>query len=513
MKLPAPLTALGILSLFILCSSHISLAEEGLKKVHEEANKKFRSDVGTFYQENDFTPVWYSGDHLTSCGQVAIDVLKNSAEEGLNPKEYLQGLEDGDSYHKELMLTDRFLQYIDHLRAGRVEPTHISKHIKIKSLPVHPVQLLKEALHSQGCEKLKNLAPEGPQYQSLKALLKVYRALAVGHPNLPKISTKKKLKEGDSDDDVIVVRKLLALYGDLPKEAGANESKKFDAALKGGIKKFQERHTLEPDGVLGEKTREILNWSLKKQINKIIINMERLRWLPDHLEERYIIVNVAGYEVKAMEGNKEAIVTPAIVGKPSTRTPLFFASVKSVIINPSWNVPPGIMARDKLPKLRRDPGYAHRAGFSVTDSSGHRVDPSTVDWATEGRYYRLHQGPGAKNALGRVKIDIDNPYIIYLHDTPEKHLFTKRSRALSNGCIRLQKPREIASWILKDTSNGNLDAIGRLIAKGRTQTIKMDDHIPVYFLYMTVWKDEGGIIHFSDDPYHMDEGLVEFLKL
>lgn len=482
-----------------------------------ESTKNLRDDVKDFYKEQT-APVWFNNGKLTSCGQTALDVLNHAEDEGFPALEYAEVIDMVDKVSKgqadwkeaELKLTNQLLQFIDHVRVGRLDPKHISKHIKMDSPHTIPVKFLQAALDGKTCPKLHEMAPSLPQYQKLKALLKQYRQLAQDHKEWPKIATKKTLKEGNRDPDVVQLRKILHIWGDLP---AASDSDKFDAELKKALHKFQMRHTLNADGVVGGKTRDTLNWGIDTYIHKIIANMERLRWLPDDLGKRSIIVNVGAYEAYAMEGEKAVLTTHIIVGKPSTKTPLFYAHLKTVIINPSWNVPPGIMAREKLPKLRRDPSYARRSGFTVTDSSGNRVNPESVNWSSEGSRYRLHQGPGSRNALGRIKFDIHNPYTIYLHDTPQKELFKKTSRVLSNGCIRLKRPLDLAQWVLKDTQKWPKEDIEKAIKRGSTKNVAPSDKMPVYFTYVTTWVDEDNIVHFGDDAYNMDSGVIKALEL
>lgn len=481
------------------------------------STQNLRADVHDFYKEQE-TPVWFNNGQLTPCGQVALDVLAHAEDEGLPLQEYADIIDMVDKATKgqtdwiiaEIHLTNQFMQFIDHVRVGLLDPKHISKHIKFRSPHTIPAKFLKWALEGKSCSRLRKMGPNLPQYQKLKALLKQYRQMAHDQKDWPKITTTKTLKQGDKGPHIVQLRKILSLWGDLPK---ASTSDKFDANLKKAVINFQKRHTLDANGVVGQKTRERLNWGIETYIIKVITNMERLRWLPCKLGKRSIIVNVAAYEAYAMDGKKVALSTPIIVGKTSTKTPLFYAHLHNVIVNPSWGVPPGIMRRDKIPKLSRDPSYARRAGFTVTDSSGHVVDPESVNWATEGLRYHLRQRPGGRNALGHIKFDIANPYTVYLHDTPDKHLFEKTIRTFSNGCIRLKRPLDLATWVLDGTKVWPKEAIESAIKRGSTKHIKPSDQMPVYVTYVTVWVDDKDIVHFSDDAYHMDAGIVKALEL
>lgn len=478
---------------------------------------KGSSDQNTisFYEKNGGQPVWFFQGNLTKCGRVVNEVLKNADEEGLNPDDYedaTQMAQKPENWAKvEILLTKRYLEFISHLRVGRVDPTRISQDIKLHSPKIHAVELLLDAVQDKpaDCAKLRYMAPSLPQYAHLKKILADYRKLAQKVKTMPKISGNKALKLGDVDPDVKVIRQILALHGEL-KDEGATSST-FDKELDAALRQFQKRYTLEADGAVGAKTKEALNQPISSLIRKVIYNMERLRWLPDDLGSKYIVVNVAGYQVEAYEKSNLKLVIPAIVGRPSRRTPLFYASLKNVVINPSWGVPYNILVHDKLPKIINDPDYVRRSGFTVRDGAGNVIDPDQADWENEGAYYHLRQSPGRHNALGRIKFNIENPYIIYLHGTPEEKLFQKTARAFSSGCIRLKTPIELATWVLENKEKWSVNTINQAINRGGTQTVKPQADIPVFFTYQTVWEGEDGLIYISDDPYRLDPKMEKVL--
>lgn len=483
-----------------------------------QTSKIASPDVLAFYGKMQNEPVWFFQGHLTKCGQTAVEVLHNADEEGLNPLDYQDVIQISASpenwIHAEILLTKRFLEFIDHLRVGRIDPMKISHDIKFHSPKTKPVDLLVEAIQNKGsaCLKLHHLAPDIPAYAHLKKILAGYRDLAEKSNPWPKLTSPKAFKRGDTDPEIKTLRKILFLQGDL-KDDNDPESEEFDATVDKALRQFQKRHTLEADGVTGGKTKEALNRPIAEMIQKVIVNMERLRWLPDDFGDKYLMVNVAGYQVQAFEKSDLKLTIPAIVGRPSRRTPLFYASLKNVIINPSWGVPYNILVHDKLPKIINDPDYVRRSGFTVTDEMGNAVDPDEADWENEGRNYRLRQSPGRHNALGRVKFNIENPYTIYLHGTPEEKLFTKTARAFSSGCVRLKSPVELAEWVLNNESKWSSEDIEAAINKGATQTVKPQEDLPVFFTYQTVWMGNDGLTHVSDDPYKMDAKMVKVLNV
>lgn len=473
-------------------------------------------DTIAFYDKMGKEPVWFFQGNLTKCGQIAIETLKNAALDGLNPHDYEDATKSGNHpanwINAEILLTKSFLDYIKHVRTGRVDPTRISHDIKFHSPKTHPIETLVDAIHDKTsqCQKLRNMGPDIPQYAQLKEILANYRTLAKENKDWPSINTSKPLKLGDTNPEVKPLREILMLYGDL--KDGDGSSPKFDKDVDAALRQFQTRHTLEADGVVGGKTKDALNEPIEDHIRKVIINMERLRWLPDELGDKHIIVNVAGYEVRAYDQADLKLTIPAIVGRPSRRTPLFYATLKNVIVNPSWGVPYNILVHDKIPKLINDPDYARRSGFTVTDDSGSIVNPDEADWENEGRHYHLRQSPGRHNALGRVKFNIENPYTIYLHGTPDEKLFQKTARPFSSGCVRLKAPIELAVWVLSDQDKWSSQNISAAISKGSTQTVKPDDAIGVFFTYQTVWMGDDGLVHISDDPYRMDPKMAKVMN-
>ena len=473
-------------------------------------------DVIAFYEKMDGKPIWFFQGALTKCGHIAVETLKNAAIEGLNPDDYEDAVLESQHLEKwveaEILLTERFLQFIDHVRVGRIDPKRISRDIKLHSPKTQPVDLLVDAIQDKPseCNKLRNMGPPLPQYKHLKKMLSDYREISKNTEEWPEITTSKALKQGDTQADVKILRQILLLHGDL--ENDDTTSTKFDEEVGDALRQFQKRHTIEPDGIMGKKTKDALNQPIDNIIRKIIINMERLRWLPDELGDKHIIVNVAGYQVQAFENSEPQLTIPAIVGRPSRRTPLFYAPLKNIVINPSWGVPYNILVHDKIPKIMNDPDYVRRSHFTITDDSGNVIDPYEADWENEGPRYRLRQSPGRHNALGQIKFNIENPYTIYLHGTPDGKLFQKTARAFSSGCIRLKTPVELAAWVLNNNEKWSSDQIQTSINKGSTQSVNPDTKIDVFFIYQTVWLGENGLTYISDDPYRMDPKMEKVLK-
>lgn len=485
-----------------------------------EASAHATPDVLCFYEKIKDEPVWFTQKGLTHYGEIAKDVLQNADLEGLNPVDYEDAAlipnSPEDWMEADILLTRRFLEFMTHLRTGRIDPMKISPDIKFHSPKSHAIDLLVDAVQDKqsGGNKLRLMAPNLPQYADLKGILADYRKHTENINREPKLITLKALKLGDIDPEVITLRQILIQHRDLSEEQ--EESEKFDAAVDKALRAFQKRYSLEPDGVVGNKTKEVLNYSLQDRIKQVIVNMERLRWLPNDLGDKHIVVNVAGYVLHGFEKSVATLIMPVIVGRPDRRTPLFYASLRNIVLNPSWGVPYSIYLHDKLPRIRKDPGYVQRANFTITDHKRKVIDPDAADWANEGKNYFLRQSPGSHNALGRIKFNIENPYTIYMHGTPDQHLFAKKARAFSSGCIRLKYPLKLAVWVLNNESIWPCSTLETIINKGETQTIKPAEYVPVYFTYQTIWvkeNEKGKRIFHSNDPYRLDAKMIKMLKV
>lgn len=352
---------------------------------------------------------------------------------------------------------------------------------------------------------------EHPQLLKLKDLLEDYRQRQEAMPAWPSLKAfTNPIKPLESHAEIPKIRKILLFWGDLKNEDESDpESLIYDQQLQDAVKRFQSRHCLESDGVIGGKTYTTLNLPIADRIAKINLNIDRWRHLTPTLTGKYVLVNIANYHLYAMHDDEVQLTIPVIVGKPTRKTPLFTAPLHNIVVNPGWGVPLSILLKDKIKKIRQDPGYLERGGYVLSDDEGHRVLSNHVDWdhilSHHHFPYHLRQNPGKKNALGAIKFNIPNPYAIYLHGTPDLNLFDKASRPLSSGCIRLKHPIDLAVWALQGTKYNTIEKIQHLIDYKKTQSVQLNMSIAVHFSYITVWVDDDTVT-FSDDPYKMDKG-------
>lgn len=360
-------------------------------------------------------------------------------------------------------------------------------------------------------------APPFFQYRELQKKLADYRALAArgGWPSIPAGNT---LKPGMEDQRVTIIRKRLAVTRELTPEN--MDSAVFDAALAEAVERFQKRHNLNPDGVVGNQTLATMNVPVAVRIKQIIINMERYRWLKRKMSDRLVAVNIAGFEAFAGNPGKFDLKMPVIVGKQYHKTPVFSDTIKYVVINPYWNLTTSIASNETLPRLKKDPHYLEKHHMRIFQGWGPdapELDATTIDWSKVSKKdmnrYRVRQDPGPDNALGTLKLVFPNKYNVYLHDTPAHGLFKQDRRAFSHGCIRMDRPAEMAAWVLGGEEKGwSLARVNEIVASRKRQVFVLDQPTPVYILYRTAFVNpEDNTLYFYEDIYGRDQLLAKAL--
>ncbi|MEJ2686552.1 MAG: L,D-transpeptidase family protein, partial [Gammaproteobacteria bacterium] len=273
---------------------------------------------------------------------------------------------------------------------------------------------------------------------------------------------------------------------------------------------------LNADGIVGPLTRAALNVPAAARVEQIRLNMERSRWLPRDLGNRYVMVNMAGFQLRVLDHGHVVLEMPVIVGKPYRSTPAFSSTLSYLVFNPGWTVPPTIALQDMLPRERRDPDYLNTEGievFSGWSKDARRLDPTEIDWSRYGKDhfpFRLYQPPGPTNPLGRVKFMFPNRFDVYMHDTPARELFNRSVRTFSSGCIRVAKPLELAAYLLSDAERTwTVKDVQAEIDTGQTRAMHLPQALPIYLVYWTAWADPDGVVHFRDDIYGRDRRMQE----
>jgi murein L,D-transpeptidase YcbB/YkuD len=311
---------------------------------------------------------------------------------------------------------------------------------------------------------------------------------------------------------VVQLRHRLQAGGELAKDASPDPAL-FDDALKQATQRFQRRHHLDTDGVVGKQTLAALNVSAEQRVGQIRVNLERARVLQD-IPETAVVVDIAGFEVSMFRDGKRLLRSRAQVGKPFRSTPTFRDSITYIEFNPTWTVPPTILKNDTLPAIKRDPGYLQSKNMQVLTREGKVVDPATVNWQLypqRGFPYILRQQPGPNNSLGRLKVMFPNEHMVYLHDTPSRDLFSRSERTFSSGCIRVEEIMELAELLLDDPA-WDQAAIASVIGEKKTRRVSLRESVPIYLVYWTVEVQDDGSVDFKRDPYQRDGALLKALE-
>ncbi len=319
----------------------------------------------------------------------------------------------------------------------------------------------------------------------------------------PMVQTSAKLELGVTDPSVQQLRQRLMVSGDLPRSAGVSSS--FDSYVEGAVKRFQARHGLPADGVIGEYTLKAINVDANTRLGQLQTNLVRLQSMSGDLGRRYVMVNIPAAYIEAVENGRVALRHTAIVGKIDRQSPILNSKIYEVILNPYWTAPRSIIQKDIMPLMRKDPTYLARNSIRLFDGSGGEVSPETVDWnAEKAPNLMFRQDPGKINAMSSTKINFHNEHQVYMHDTPQQGLFNKLMRFESSGCVRVQNVRDLSTWLLKETSGWSRQQIEATIKTGVNTPITLAEEVPVYFTYISAWSAKDGVVQFRDDIYQRD---------
>jgi murein L,D-transpeptidase YcbB/YkuD len=345
------------------------------------------------------------------------------------------------------------------------------------------------------------MTPRHVQYTALRDALAKYRELEQ-HGGWPLLPVQLKLKPGQQHAAVPLLARRLAVTGDYTGPPREQETV-YGADLQEAVKRFQRRHGLEPDGVLSAATVAQMNVPVAQRVQQLALNLERWRWLPVDLGERYILVNVPEYRLEVWDHGQVPLSMRVVVGKKDTPTPIFNDDMTHVVFAPYWNVPPDIVKNETVPQALRDPAFLARTNMEVLDNIGNPVDPASIDSANIGEY-RFRQRPGASNSLGLVKFMVPNQFNVYLHDTPADSLFARATRSFSHGCVRVEQPDKLAQYVLADQPSWTVERINDAMHGGQEKTVKLSRPLPVYLGYWTARISADGILQFRNDLYGVD---------
>lgn len=493
-----------------------------------------QTNLPAFYINRGFDTAWTSEGVPAPVVDSLITAIRNSYHEGLNPDDYhLRIIEEyvanvrsrdvarlsiqpGILVDIELLCTDAYLILASHYLSGKVDPATIDSYWRAQRRELNLAEYLQTAVENGTIiQSLNNLLPARPGYGYLRDALRRYRAIekAGGWPSIPEGPV---IRKGDRGDRIPLLRQRLLLAGDLSVNADTTDTL-FDDILEAGVRRFQYRHGLDADGIVGAATTRALNTPVRDRLIATELNLERWRWLPQDLGERHIVVNIAGFDVRVIESDEVVMQMKAVVGRLYRQTPVFSGRMTYLVLSPFWHIPPTIARQDVLPQVQRDVEYLSRQNMKVFQGWGadtREVDPHTIDWGSVNRRtmpYRFRQDPGPANALGTVKFMFPNQYHVYLHDSPARDLFGRAQRDFSSGCIRVEKPLELAAYLLRGTRWTPAE-ISKAMSEPVERTVNLPQSIPVHLLYWTAWAEQDGTIHFRHDVYQRDGKLLAALR-
>lgn len=478
----------------------------------------YDSLILSFYRGRDMQYAWFQGDSLSSAAQSFIDLSgspssmhgtwKDAHEELL---ELVNGLRDTldrsvDTAFVELSLTGRFFAFADKRYGGSVRNLR-SLDWYIPRAKKDYGRLLDSLVH--GARDLEAHEPVHPQYQALKRWLRTYRALEEDSTWAPVFTDHGRWVPGDSAQELAEVRVLLQRWGDI---GDTSASSVFDSTLAAGVRRFRARHGLKEVALVDDAMVDVLNVPPADRVRQVLINMERLRWMPDQPKGDFLFVNIPAYKLHVYEAGRPTWSMDVVVGREATRTVIFSDSLSQVVFAPYWNIPQSIIRNEILPAVKRDPRYLDRKNMEVV-MGGKVVPSSRIDWKRYGRGvpFTIRQRPGGANALGRVKFLFPNAYSIYFHDTPGKSKFKEEQRAFSHGCIRLSEPLRLAHHVLRSDTTWTAEKMERAASANTETVVPVKPAVPVIIGYFTAWADGEGVVQFRDDIYGHDARLAREL--
>lgn len=467
-----------------------------------------------FYRQRSFRLAWSSAAGPLLRSDELIAWLDQVEDDGLRPGDFRLELirrVRADCSRRpstdcvvdlDLLLTDAFLRSASALHRGELVPEELHVFWEVKSTKVNLASLLRTSIDlDQVVANLDALRPTLSGYLRLRTVLRRYRALADGGGWGRAPASGDRLQMPDVAERL---RRRLRLTRDMP---GHDETSGADLA--GALGRFQRRHGLTGTGRLDAATVAALQVPLERRIEQLRLNLERWRWLPHRQSSRYLLVRIADYQLDIIEDGAVVDNMRVIVGKPFWRTPIFSSWITQLVLNPRWHVPASIAEAEILPLARSNPGYLERNRIlvhRVVGDSLQLVSSREVDWQHEGvGSVRFTQLPGERNPLGRLKFHFDNPYGVFLHDTPSVELFAAERREFSHGCIRVERSLELAAYALAGESKvGELEGWAE---SDRTRLLKLATPLPIYVMTWTAWVDEEGVLQFRDDQYGADARL------
>ncbi len=479
-----------------------SLAMENYISDHQLGDKKIGLRIRSFYNARNFQYAWFSSKGLTEQTRffwnqydyavthlkdttLANSVFYKRAEKLVNQEEMVFSKKDTALLNTEFAFTENFIRYISSTyEKGYVKRKEQEKFIPIKKLdPLSMADSLLNKKHSDD----KYYEEVNDMYAGLKKNLEVYYHAAKAGGWNTTLAVKGALKNGDSLATIPFIKKRLQLSQDM---AGNDSSALFNDSLEAAVKRFQARHGYKADGIVSAQLVKDMNVPARERLMQILLNMDRMRWMPQKPSGNLIIVNLPEFMLHVMDGKEKVFDMVVVVGQVGHNTMMFNGDLNQVIFSPYWNIPQSIIKNEIMPAIRRNPNYLANKNMEQI-----------------GSYIRQRPGPG--NALGKVKFIFPNSFNMYFHDTPAKSLFGQDKRAFSHGCVRLSEPQKMAEWLLRNDPAWPKERIVKAMNQTHETSVKLKAPIPVFIIYYTSWVDADGLLNFRDDVYQHDKEVMQ----
>jgi len=491
--------------------------------------RDLQTSLREFYEPAGYAPAWVQQATPSRQALAMIDIFRNAWKKGLEPEDYdasrwdrrLHSLQNSnsDASALDVALTVSTMRYVSDLRIGRINPRHFQFGLTVEQKKYDLARFLRDQLlpASDISAALDAIEPPFATYRRTEQALARYVQLAREDDGEKLPTPSKPIDPGQTYAGLPRLVRLLTLVGDLPPGTQPDDSHIYDATLAEAVKRFQRRHGLDGDGRIGAATIKQLNVPLSDRVRQLQLTLERWRWLPTEFSAPPIIVNIPDFRLRALdENNKVALEMRVVVGKAmSTQTPVFTGDMAFIVLRPYWNVPPGILRRSTIPAIKRNPNYVAEQNFEITRLDGTVVTSGQVSddvlAQLQAGKLAIRQKPGPNNALGLVKLMFPNDYSVYLHSTPSTELFSRSRRDFSAGCIRVEKPAELTTWVLRNNPGWTLERVQQGMQSGKDNvTVNLARVVPVFIVYGTAIAYENEV-HFYDDIYGHDRKLAAVL--
>ncbi|MFT6638579.1 MAG: murein L,D-transpeptidase YcbB/YkuD [Flavobacterium sp.] len=519
-----------ILLFFINCKNDKKLTSEvklpledpithtKIRPIDLDLIKKKNDSIQLYYKKFDEYEIWYNKENRADL----INEIKFCYKEGLIPNDYnyeqivelekkRANMNDSEIFAYDISLTESFQKLATHLHCGKTNPKDIYENWDIpqKSIALSDV-LFKAIKLRMIASTFKELKPQHTTYVSLKKSLIALNELP--EYKLKKVYLKDKIEPNDTLNEIVQIKKHLIYWKDF-RNRDSIITPVYDKNTVIAVKKFQKRHGLNPDGIIGQGTLKALNITQNERREQIYANLERWRWFPDNFGEEYLLINLPDYKLSYVVNNDTIAERRVVVGKPSRETPIISSKLSNFVFNPTWTVPPTIIKEDLTPSASKNRKYFDKNRISIYDSKGQIVLPDNWE-PSKSKSYRYVQTSGYDNSLGLVKFNFPNRHSVYLHDTNHRDYFVREYRALSSGCVRIENPLQLSETILKkeDDKKWKNSEIDTIINKKQTKYIPIKKlNVNVYLFYWTSWSNKEGL-QFREDIYNLDSKLFAALR-